>query len=337
MHPPREEETGTASVDDLISVIQELSQVRQLVEIQRIVREAARRLTGADGATFVLREGDNCHYADEDAIEPLWKGRRFPLDACVSGWAMLHREPVVLEDIYADDRILKEAYRPTFVRSLAIVPIRSEDPIGAIGNYWAEQHLPTPREVSLLQALADATSVAMENVQVREHSHTDELTGVNNRRGFFALGQDAFETALAADARCAAVFVDLNGLKHVNDTYGHHAGSELIRETAAALESMTREGDIVGRLGGDELALLRPSGVRSADQLRAEITSAVARASRSDRAFGLAVSVGVAVERASEVGTLDELLARADEAMYEHKRAEGGRDGGPHVRVARRD
>src|SRR5262249_27351111 len=61
--------------------------------VMEIVRSAARELTGADGATFVLREGDLCYYADEDAIAPLWKGRRFPASACISGWTMLHREP----------------------------------------------------------------------------------------------------------------------------------------------------------------------------------------------------------------------------------------------------
>jgi signal transduction histidine kinase len=86
------------------------------------------------------------------------------MSACISGWAMLNREPAVIEDIYADDRIPAEAYRPTFVKSLAMVPIRTSEPIGAIGNYWATRRLPTESEVKLLQALADSASIAMENV-----------------------------------------------------------------------------------------------------------------------------------------------------------------------------
>jgi signal transduction histidine kinase len=77
---------------------------------------------------------------------------------------MTHRQPVVIDDIYADDRIPHDAYRPTFVRSLAMVPIRRTEPIGAIGNYWRSSHRARPEEVELLQALADATAVAMENV-----------------------------------------------------------------------------------------------------------------------------------------------------------------------------
>lgn len=151
-------------MERLIAVIQQLSHARDLTTIMDIVRHAARELTGADGATFVLRDGDQCHYAEEDAIAPLWKGCRFPMSACVSGWAMLNRQDAVIEDIYADARIPADAYRPTFVKSLVMVPIRKESPIGAIGTYWATRRLATPLEVQLLQALADSTSIAMENV-----------------------------------------------------------------------------------------------------------------------------------------------------------------------------
>jgi signal transduction histidine kinase len=114
----------------------------------------------------VLREGPLVHYADEDAISPLWKGRRFPAHACISGWAIHHRESVVIDDIYADVRIPHDAYRPTFVRSLAMVPIRQEDPIGAIGAYWARRHRATSREVAALEALADVAAVAVANADL---------------------------------------------------------------------------------------------------------------------------------------------------------------------------
>ncbi len=150
----------------LVQVIQQLAVARDLDTIMAIVRTGARRLTGADGATFVLREQDQCYYADEDAISPLWKGKRFPMSACISGWVMLNQQSVVVEDIYADSRIPADAYRPTFVQSLAMVPIRTREPLGAIGNYWATRHTPTPEEVNLLQTLADAA--ALENVHLYE-------------------------------------------------------------------------------------------------------------------------------------------------------------------------
>jgi signal transduction histidine kinase len=153
----------------LLDAVKELSRLRELDEVMLVVRRAARDLSGADGVTFVLREGDKVFYADEDAIGPLWKGQRFLASACISGWAMQHRESVIVEDIYADDRIPQDVYRPTFVKSLAIVPIRREDPVGAIGAYWATRRLPTPREVSVLESLATAAAVAVANAElVRE-------------------------------------------------------------------------------------------------------------------------------------------------------------------------
>ena len=74
----------------LLRAANELSHARDLATVTSIVSKAGRELTGADGVTFVLRENDQCYYVDEDAIGPLWKGRRFPMDACVSGWVMEH-------------------------------------------------------------------------------------------------------------------------------------------------------------------------------------------------------------------------------------------------------
>jgi signal transduction histidine kinase/DNA-binding NarL/FixJ family response regulator len=169
----------------LVDAVKRLSLARSVDAIVEIVRRAARQLNHADGATFVMRDGDKCHYVDEDAIAPLWKGGKFPLETCISGWAMLNKQAAVIPDIYADARIPHDAYRPTFVKSLVMVPIRAEAPIGAIGNYWAHGHAATPDEVELIQALADSTSLAFENVclyndlEHRVQQRTAELQEAN--------------------------------------------------------------------------------------------------------------------------------------------------------------
>ena len=147
--------------DRLGEAIERLSRARHLDDVTATVREAARQLSGADGITFVLREGDHCYYADESAIGPLWKGRRFPLRTCISGWVMANRQPVTIPDVFADPRIPHAAYKPTFVKSMAMVPVRDADPIAAIGAYWASAHIASERELSILKVLADASALAL--------------------------------------------------------------------------------------------------------------------------------------------------------------------------------
>ncbi|MEH2075769.1 MAG: ATP-binding protein [Nostoc sp.] len=155
-----------SSYNRLLLVVKDLACVRTIEEIIEIVRLAARDLTNADGVTFVLRDGECCHYVDENAIGPLWKGMRFPLKSCISGWAMLNKQAAVIEDIYQDARIPLDAYKVTFVKSLVMVPIRIADPLGAIGAYWSTPHLATREEIELLEILTDTTAVAIANVQL---------------------------------------------------------------------------------------------------------------------------------------------------------------------------
>lgn len=328
----------------LIKVIQQLSFARDLSTVQLIVRQAARNLCGADGATFVLRENGMCYYADEDAIAPLWKGMRFPMEACISGWSMLNRRAAVIPDIYDDPRIPAEAYRPTFVKSLAMVPIRSLDPVGAIGVYWATHHEADAEQVRVLQALADSTAVAMENIRVyteldrrvRERTKEleeaneavrnllllDELTGLYNRRGFNLMAEQSHKDARRAGTDQVVSFIDADGLKQVNDAYGHHAGDELLRSLADVLRHTFREADVIARLGGDEFCVLgtaQSNGQAMAQRLEAAIAKFNEEA--AVRGFELKASCGISSWSAHSGQTLDEVIRQADQAMYSAKRA----------------
>lgn len=150
----------------LVEMIEDLSAARTVEQVAAVVRLAARRITGADGVAFVLKDGDSCFYLDEDAIGPLWKGRRFPLTACISGWAMLNGQVAVIPDIYEDPRIPHDAYRPTFVKSLVMTPVRPKDPMAAIGAYWAERRHPTLEEITNLEIMARATATALDSARM---------------------------------------------------------------------------------------------------------------------------------------------------------------------------
>jgi two-component sensor histidine kinase len=154
--------------DALTSVIRRLASAQTLPEIMEIVTHAARVLLAADGISFVLKAGNQCYYAEEDAIASLWKGRRFPMSACISGWCMENGRAVAIPDIYEDDRIPHDAYRPTFVKSLAVVPVRHEEPVAALGAYWARCHQTSAAELDMLQTIANAAALPVAYVQLRD-------------------------------------------------------------------------------------------------------------------------------------------------------------------------
>lgn len=151
----------------LVETVENLAGARTVEQVAAVIRSSARHIAGADGVAFILRDNDQCWYLDEDAISPLWKGRRFSLDACISGWAMINKQTVIISDIYADDRILHEAYRPTFVKSLVMAPVCTrEEPIAAIGAYWAKKRQPSSDEVMKLQVMARAAAAALESARL---------------------------------------------------------------------------------------------------------------------------------------------------------------------------
>ena len=94
-----------AGLTTLIELIESLSATRTIEEVADVVRSAARRILKADGVAFVMRDKEQCWYVNEDAIGPLWKGKRFPMDQCVAGRAMVTDRVVVCPDIYADSEI----------------------------------------------------------------------------------------------------------------------------------------------------------------------------------------------------------------------------------------
>lgn len=164
----------------LVAVVRRLSIARSVEEIMQVVTQAARTLLRADGVTFVLRDGELCYYAEEDAISPLWKGARFPMSACISGWCMVQAKAVIIRDIYQDPRIPHDAYKKTFVRSLVMVPVRQERPIAAIGAYWAELRDTTPADLELLQTIANSAALAVAYVELQEERRKSAETRTTN-------------------------------------------------------------------------------------------------------------------------------------------------------------
>ncbi len=220
----------------MLATAQELSRARELPAVMAVVRRSARAMLAADGVTFVLRDGEQVFYADEDAIAPLWKGRRFPLDACVSGWAIANRQTVVIPDVYVDSRIPLTAYASTFVKSLLMVPIRTEDPVGAVGAYWAEHRTATPRDVAVLESLAGFAAVAVANAELNQRAQ-DAVTARDQW-----LGMTSHELRTPLTPARLHVEAALRALQA-----GRPPG-ELVSKAERALSSLDRLGRVVERL-----------------------------------------------------------------------------------------
>jgi len=164
----------------LADAIEQLGSARSLDRVLEILRASARRIADADGIAVIVQDRGQCHYVAEDAKAPLWCGQRFPIDSCISGIAMRDRVPVVIPDVLADPRVPHAAYEPTFVRSMAMFPIGSPDPVAAVGAYWSERGDPDPGAVALLHTLSRSASTALENGRLV--SSLEELNSALERR-----------------------------------------------------------------------------------------------------------------------------------------------------------
>lgn len=156
---------------------------------------------------------------------------------------------------------------------------------------------------------------------LRELSITDELTGLSNRRGFFAFAQQQMKHARRNGERMVLFFADLDELKVINDTFGHVAGDRALADAARIFVETFRDSDIIARMGGDEFAVILgnapDSGVETVrNRLEKRLVEYNAR---RDGSFRLAVSVGLTIFDPAKPVTVDELIRQADARMYEEK------------------
>lgn len=159
------------------------------------------------------------------------------------------------------------------------------------------------------------------NDRLRNLSLTDELTGLNNRRGFMILATALLKFARRAEHPLCMLYIDLDSLKSINDTLGHTAGDGAIIQFASILAETFRDSDVIGRLGGDEFVIL------TIDATETDLLNIQTRLQKNVEVYNLhsapeaslSFSMGVIrVDLASEI-TMEELLSQADAAMYKHK------------------
>lgn len=172
-----------------------------------------------------------------------------------------------------------------------------------------------------LASLRDITELAVQREELSTLSFTDGLTGLYNRRGFLTLADIQHKLAQRKRRCLALVYLDLDELKHINDTYGHSMGDQALGATAELLRLAFRETDIKARLGGDEFAVLAVDADRhAARKLISRLEEGVHAFNQSgDKPFQLSLSLGMSHYVPQQPATLEELLEQADAELYQQK------------------
>jgi two-component system, cell cycle response regulator len=169
--------------------------------------------------------------------------------------------------------------------------------------------------------------VELQNAQIalQQLASADELTGLLNRRGFLALAGQSIKLARRSQNPFALIFVDLDGLKKINDTLGHGDGDRAIADAAFVLSDSFRHCDVLGRLGGDEFAvLMSDADEQSAQIVEKRLTNKVERLNaEGHRPYTLSLSIGILICNADEETSLEGLLSKVDALMYESKKKKG--------------
>jgi len=182
----------------------------------------------------------------------------------------------------------------------------------------------------LLERISSLHALAIYRHQMEsrlyEVSVTDVLTGINNRRGFFALAEQQLKIADRVQKGLSLIFVDLDGLKEINDTLGHAEGDNAIREMAGILKKSFRRADIIARMGGDEFAIMTVNVTpKKAKYLVEKLRDLLNEANQKEgRKYRLSASIGMEYYDPKKPCDLDTLIMRADHAMYREKKKNRG-------------
>ncbi|MEI9936895.1 MAG: diguanylate cyclase [Pseudomonadota bacterium] len=218
---------------------------------------------------------------------------------------------------------LASAIRDRFGTPVVFLSARSDDStLERVADSGSSGYLMKPFRTPELQASLElALRKQASDAHLQQQALTDELTGLYNRRGFFALAQQQLKVASRSARRVLLVFADINGMKAANDALGHEAGDRLLVDAATALRRSFRDSDIIARLGGDEFAVLLVDPESSTHHFVEQRIDASVRQmnARSDRLPLLSISSGVCEWNPALQQCLDQLLADADAKMYAAK------------------
>ena len=300
--------------------------------LQKVLNKVVELTTSQAGTIYLAetRDGDEVlvpyvsYAVNIEAMPNLRFGEGLP------GQAALERRVVHAKHVPADCKLnINFGLADAAPTEVAIFPVVYRDEVLGVMLLGSVNRFDS-NEVSLLEYITNQIAVVLENALTHEEverlSVTDGLTGVYNRRYVTARMEEEFSKAQRYNTALSVLLLDIDHFKAINDEYGHHAGDEALISVAGALQESLREGDMLGRYGGEEFVVLLPQtpendAATAGEKLR-EAIEALAIPELGQE--GLTVSIGVAGFPVHPVGSLDALIQAADEALYQAKA--GGRN-----------
>jgi diguanylate cyclase (GGDEF)-like protein len=245
--------------------------------------------------------------------------RSFKPGEGIAGRVFMTSQPMIVNNIREDDLFIKS--ETSYVRSIACIPmVVYSDVVGVInvtnkkdGKEFTEE------DVEMLKAVADQAAVAVNKAQLWDMAVTDSLTGLYVRRYFIVKLQEEIHRAERYNKPLSVVMVDLDRFKKINDTYGHDAGDRALKTISQFFQKNIRDIDAIGRYGGEEFVMLIPDADKKAAFCLAErLRKELAKVKLEDLP-PITISLGIATYP-SDGTDIDELIKKADAAMYEAKR-----------------
>jgi diguanylate cyclase (GGDEF)-like protein len=324
----------------LLALAHELSAATDSAAVTAVVSEALPRIVGCtsagilmwDPASGSLQSHSTVGLSDE-GTELLQTTMLRAEDVPELVGMLTDREPRIISSATSSPA-LQDLLRGIGTEDVVAVPLLAGTTfLGVATAGWRAGETPTTLDgdvLARLRGVGDQATTALQKARllatVRHQATHDALTGLPNRTLFL----DRLEAALpdaAEGAHLGVLFCDLDRFKQVNDTLGHAAGDELLRQVSARLRAVVRPADVVGRLSGDEFAIILPGLVDAADAARLahRVAECFAEPFRLDgHAVTVGTSVGVAVHDPASDRTAEQLLREADAAMYLHKERSRG-------------
>jgi diguanylate cyclase (GGDEF)-like protein len=325
-------ESPSLQSDDLMAIIQAQTEIAKLGmdlgAMLDLVADRMQTLTRAQGAIVEIAEGDEMVYRAAAGMAGSQLGLRLKRQGSLSGLCVQSGEILECHDSETDARVDREACRRVGLRSMLVAPlVYNGTTIGVLKIASPEANAFAARDVQVLELMTGLIGAAVykasDFTELYHRATHDPLTGASNRALFYDRLRQGLMLATRRASSLAIVNLDMDGLKPINDQFGHRAGDAALREIATRLRRVCRQSDTVARLGGDEFGVVLPDiqdrvGVEhQAGRISAEIDAPM---QFEDQTLKLGASLGIAVYP-DDGADVVELIDKADQAMYAAKRA----------------